>query len=267
MKNSLAQIIATIGPSSTELKVVCDMIDHKMDIARLNFGCGTMEEHAKRVEIIREAERKTGQRIKIIFDLPGPRVQRKEGHTYDKNAKFLLTEEDEKYIELGIKNNIDYFAVSFVGDKEDITDCREIIKKHNGSQPIIAKIERQKALDNLDEIIDVSDAIMIARGDLGEEVPMETIPFIQDKIIKKSKLSGKPVITATQMMLSMTENVLPTRAEVSDVANAILEGSDAVMLSDETAAGRYPVESVAMMEKIILEAEKHMNQSNHINPL
>lgn len=267
MKTSRAQIIATIGPSSSDAGIIARMISHEMNVARLNFGWGSLEEHREHLKKIREAEQKTGKKIKIIFDLPGPRVQKKEGHTYDKDEISLLTENDEQYIEFGIQNGIDYFALSFVGSGQDVEICRAAVKKYGGNQSVIAKIERKKGLENLDEIIGASDAIMIARGDLGEEIPIETIPFIQDIIIKKSKKAGKPVITATQMMLSMTEKITPTRAEVTDIANAVLEGSDAVMLSDETASGRYPVEAVIMMEKIILEAEKHMPSGRHINQL
>jgi pyruvate kinase len=263
MKTNLkTQIIATIGPSSANTEIIYQMIIHEMGIARLNFGWSNLEEHEKHLRMIRAAEEKAGRKIKIIFDLPGPRIQKVQGHTYDKNEKFLLTKNDEKYIESGVKNNIEYFALSFVGNKQDVIDCRNLIKKYNGNQLIISKIERQKGLDHLDEIIDVSDAIMIARGDLGNEVPIETIPFIQDEIIKKSKKAGKPVITATQMMLSMTKNIAPTRAEVTDVAYAVLQGSDAVMLSDETASGKYPIQTVEIMEKIIIETEKHMDYAN-----
>lgn len=267
MKTSQPQVIATIGPSSADIKIMRSMMEGGMDVARLNFGWGTLEEHQKHVDIIREVEKESGKKILVIVDLPGPRIQKKKGHTYDKNEKFLFTPEDIKYIEFGIKNSADYFALSFVGSSEDIVDGRKIIKELNGNQLIIAKIERQKALDNLDEIIAVSDAIMIARGDLGEEIPLETIPFVQNDIIKKLNLAGKPVITATQMMYSMTENLTPTRAEVNDVADAVLEGSDAVMLSDETASGKNPVESVVMMKKIVIESEKHVDRINPLNLL
>lgn len=266
MKKTQAQIIATIGPSSSNTRILYEMMSHKMSVARLNFAWGDFEEHKKHIDLVREAEEKAEVKIPIIVDLPGPRIQKTKGHTYDKDEISLLTKEDESYIQFGIENNVDYFALSFVGNKKDVFECREIIKKLGGKQLIISKIERKKALENLEEIIEVSDAIMVARGDLGEEIPLETMPFVQNMIIKKTKQAGKPVITATQMMLSMTEHDTPTRAEVTDVANAILQGSDVVMLSEETASGKYPVETVTMMEKIILEAEKHM-PDEHINLL
>ncbi|MGH7249588.1 MAG: pyruvate kinase [Minisyncoccia bacterium] len=266
-KKTEAQIIATIGPASANVDTLSEMIERGMDIARLNFGWGNIEEHQRHVDMIREAEKKAGRKILIVVDLPGPRMQKKVGHTYDKNETTLLTKEDEKYMRFGIQNKVDYFAISFVGNGKDILDYKSVIKKLEGKQPVIAKIERKNGLKNLDEIIHASDVVMIARGDLGEEIPFETIPFAQAEIIKKAKEKNKPVITATQMLLSMTQNSLPTRAEVTDVAYAILEGSDAVMLSDETAAGKYPVESVAVMKKIVLEAEKHLTNVVRINRL
>jgi pyruvate kinase len=142
-----------------------------------------------------------------------------------------------------------------------------LVHGFGGRQMVIAKIERAIALLSLEQIIAEADAVMIARGDLGNEVPLEQIPFIQDRIIKKARKAGKPVIVATQMLLSMVENLTPSRAEVTDVATAILEGADAVMLSDETAKGKYPVETVIMMEKIIIEAEKHLSGSVTFNQL
>ena len=280
--NSKAQIIATIGPSSANFSILSKMIFHNMDIARLNFSWGSFEDHTKSIEIIRQAEKEAIMRntdtktdtkdedrekierkkIPIILDLPGPRIQDIGSHTYDMGALSVLTEEDKECIRFGIEHGVDYIAQSFVGDEKDISFCRDTINKYGGHQPVIAKIERKKALENLDSIISVSDAIMVARGDLGSEVPIESIPFIQADIIRRTKKAGKPVITATQMMLSMVDHDTPTRAEVTDVANAILQGSDSVMLSEETASGKYPVEAVAMMERIIIEAEKHMSGTN-----
>lgn len=265
--NSKAQIIATIGPASVNPDVFLSMLEHQMDVARLNFSWGGLEEKTAQIEMIRSMGKKVGRKIPIIQDLPGPRIQEKGAHTYDKTATFSLTDKDKEYLKFGVEHDVDYVAMSFVGSEKDVILCRETIRALGGHQPIIAKIERKAAVESIDKIIAVADAIMIARGDLGNEVPIEQIPFIQDRIIKKSKAAGKPVITATQMLLSMTENSIPTRAEVTDVANAILQGSDAVMLSEETASGKYPVEAVAMMEKIVLEAEKHLKGKIHFDIL
>jgi len=255
---SFTQIVATIGPASAEPEIIDEMIKAGMDVARLNLFWSQPKEQAHRIKMIREVAGKNNTTIAIIEDLPGPRIQDTESHTYDVNASKAITERDKDLIKLGVENNVDYISVSFVGDKEDIIDCRNEINKHGGKQKIIAKIEREKALRNLDEILEVADAIMIARGDLGNEVPLEQIPFIQDEIIKKCKIAGKPVITATQMLYSMKDNPSPTRAEVTDVVNAVLEGSDAVMLSEETSSGKYPIRAVYVMEHIALEAEKHL---------
>jgi pyruvate kinase len=141
------------------------------------------------------------------------------------------------------------------------------VRSFGGTQKIMAKIERKDAVDAIDEIIAVSDAVMVARGDLGSEFPLEEIPFIQARIIEKCRKAKKPVVTATEMLLSMTERERPTRAEVTDVANAILQGSDAVMLSEETASGHYPALAVGMMEKIVLEAERHLGKGHTVSPL
>jgi pyruvate kinase len=267
MKYSKAQIVATIGPASTKPEVLEAMLSHNLDVIRLNFSWGDFSERIQQIKMIRELEKKYSRKIPVIEDLPGPRVQEGAEHTYDPSAGEILTDADKESIKFGAEENIDYVAMSFVGSAEDIRKCKSEIKKSGGRQKVIAKIERRSALDSIDEIIEVSDAVMIARGDLGKEVRLEEIPFVQEKIIKKCKEAGKPVITATQMMLSMTENPLPTRAEVTDVANAILQGSDAVMLSEETARGKYPAEAVEMMEKIVLEAERHMAGRIEINPL
>jgi len=149
--------------------------------------------------------------------------------------------------------------MSFIGRASDIVELRNLITKLGGKQKIIAKIERKEGVKNIDSIIKETDAIMVARGDLGNEFPLEEIPFIQHKIIIKSKAAKKMVIVATQMLESMTVNPTPTRAEVSDVAYAVLDGADGVMLSEETASGKFPVEAVAFMERIALVAEKERN--------
>lgn len=170
-----------------------------------------------------------------------------------------VTEKDYYFLELGIKLGVDFIAQSFVRDSRDVIKIKERIKKRESHQLVISKIEKHEAIDNFDNILDESDAIMIARGDLGIEVDPEDVPIFQKKIIKDCNHEGKPVITATQMLDSMIRNYRPTRAEVSDVANAILDGSDAVMLSGETAIGKYPIESLEMMVKIINKTEQQLD--------
>lgn len=257
---SKAQIVATLGPASGNTETFFVMVKNQAIAVRLNFAWGNFEEKLVQIDTVRAAEKKFNVRIPIIADLPGPRIQEGKIHGYKKNIS-VLTDADIERMKFCIEKNVDYFALSFVGSAHDVEVARAVVKKLGGAQKIIAKIERLAALEAIKEIIAVSDAIMIARGDLGSEIPLEQIPFAQAKIIALSNQAGKPVITATEMLLSMKENPRPTRAEVTDVVNAILQGSDAVMLSEETSIGKYPVETVQMMEKIIIEAEKHTQQS------
>ncbi|MEY2671638.1 MAG: to pyruvate kinase [Candidatus Parcubacteria bacterium] len=261
MENSKAQIVATIGPASKDINILSAMVDHKMDVARLNFSWGTHSEHADFIKNIRECAEKVGRKIPIIQDLSGPRIQEGAGHTYDQNVE-VITEKDLSDLKFGIDQGVDYVALSFVGSGSDIKKLRAHMQKMGKIIPIIAKIERKIAIDNLDEIIAEADAIMVARGDLGSELPIETIPFAQQDIIKRCNTAGKSVIVATQMMLSMKDNPEPTRAEVTDVAFAIIEGADAVMLSEESASGKYPLEAVTIMERIIKESEKYITRPN-----
>ncbi len=169
-----------------------------------------------------------------------------------------LNSADKKDILWAINNNIEYVAASFVNSKEDVNVLRKFIEKNKGDMKIISKIESCLGVKNLDEIIDVSDGIMVARGDLGVEVPMSKLPNIQKNMIKKSVSKGKAVITATEMLESMITSNRPTRAEVSDVANAVYDGTSCIMLSGETAAGKFPVEAIKTMSMIAEETEKHI---------
>ena len=264
---SKAQIVATIGPASKTKEMIKEMIANQVDVVRLNFSWGTYEEHADYIKNVRESAEEIGKRIPIIQDLSGPRIQENRLHKFNNKVKEIITEKDLADLKFGISQNVDYVAMSFVGSAQDVLNLKERMKEFGKVIPIIAKIERKIALDNIDEIIKTAEAIMIARGDLGNEVPLEQIPFIEKDIIEKCKKIGKPVIIATQMMFSMTENKIPTRAEITDVAYAILNGADAVMLSEESASGKYPLEAVEMMEKEILESEKHLQKDFKINQL
>lgn len=177
-----------------------------------------------------------------------------------------FTEKDREDLVFGLKEGIDVVAISFVHTAEDILTVRNAIREiapQQADTPIIAKLERPEAIDNLDEILEVADGVMVARGDLGVETSPSAVPIIQKKIIEAANRKTRTVITATQMLDSMIHNPRPTRAEASDVANAIFDGTDAVMLSGETASGDYPIESVAMMNAIVLEAEAHFNEWGH----
>jgi len=172
-----------------------------------------------------------------------------------------LTEKDEQDLAFGIKHGVDALAVSFIRTADDVRAVKRQLSLHNSDIPVIAKLEKPQAIEHLEEIFDVAEGVMVARGDLGVEMPPEKVPIIQKHIIRRALAWRKPVITATQMLESMIENPRPTRAEASDVANAIFDGTDAVMLSAETASGKYPREAVAIMSRIVLEAEGSMGDS------
>ncbi len=258
LKRSEVKIVATIGPLSEKYEVMDQMAKAGMDMARLNFSWGTLEEKKMHLDTIRKVSKENNMNILSIVDLPGPRIQSTGRHSFDETKDKALTDEDKGFIKFAVENEADYIGVSFVGNKEDLLEAKSEIKKYGGTQKVIAKIERDEALKNLDAIIQEADAIMIARGDLANEIPLEQIPFVQEDIIKKCKASGKPVITATQMLYSMKDSPTPTRAEVTDVVNAVLEGTDAIMLSEETTIGKFPIQTVYTMEHLALEAEKHL---------
>ena len=167
-----------------------------------------------------------------------------------------FTEKDREDLLFGIQHGVDLIGLSYVKEAGDIKAVKNVLKRGLADIPVIAKIERKEALENIDAILSLSDGIMVARGDLGVETPLERVPYVQKMLIRKANALGKPVITATQMLRSMVDNTRPTRAEVNDVVNAIYDGTDAVMLSEETASGRFPVEALQMMAKIARAAEE-----------
>jgi len=169
-----------------------------------------------------------------------------------------ITDKDRDDLWFGISQGVDAVAVSFIRGPEDVLDVKELINEMGGDVPVVAKLEKPEAVERLDAILDVADGVMVARGDLGVELPLEEVPLVQKAIIRKARKRALPVITATQMLESMVGSPRPTRAEASDVANAILDGTDAVMLSAETAVGKYPVETVQVMARIAVQAETAM---------
>jgi len=179
-----------------------------------------------------------------------------------------LTEKDIEDARFALDQKVDWLALSFVRKEKDILDLRKLVDAHSNNAHIIAKIEKPEALDEIDEIIDAADAIMVARGDLGVEVDFHKVPLIQKNLIKKCTAKSKPVIVATQMMESMITNQTPTRAEANDVANAVLDGADTVMLSGETSVGKYPIQTISNMQKIIdsTETEEYLYYKDHPPP-
>jgi len=250
-------IVATVGPATKDKEMLKKLMQHRMNVARLNFSWGTYDEHIEYIKNIREAASELGIHVPVIQDLSGPRMQNEDGHEFNKEALQVITEKDLKDLAFGIAQNIEYVALSYVGDEHDVVALRKEMELLGKQIPIIAKIERKVALEHLEAIIQSADAIMIARGDLGNEIPLEKIPFVEKDIIEKCKHAGKPVIVATQVLLSMTESPVPTRAEMTDIIYAVMNGTDALMLSEETARGKYPLEAVTMMERGIVEAEAH----------
>jgi pyruvate kinase len=331
-----AKIVATLGPSSSDVETIVKLIGAGMNVARVNMSHSTHREHKKLIANIREASHKTKKEVAILVDLQGPKIRvdklkdpltlKKDeiwaiGHPDHKGdhplyiptlfkgltknshvgARILfddgliiteviensgdvlkikvevggllksnkgmnlpdcqidipaMTEKDRKDLIFALTQNIDFVALSFVQTQGDIKELKCLLHDLKVNVQVIAKIEKPQAIANLSSIMDSTDIIMIARGDLGVEVGNHLVPSIQKRIISKCNRRGIPVITATQMLESMINNPTPTRAEASDVANAIWDGSDALMLSGESASGKYPIKAVEMMNKIIFDAER-----------
>ncbi len=332
------KIVCTIGPASESEEVLERLILAGMDVARLNFAHGTLEEHARVIERIRSLEAKLGKPVAILQDLPGPKVRLgdfeggaallrtgaefvitsqpllgtaelahapspdffREVRVGDKlladdglielkvlasngvevrcqvltggilrNHKGIglpsgrmhraaLTKKDLENLEFGIAQRVDFVATSFVRGASDLIEVGNFLGAWGAQIPIIAKLEKPEAIRNLEEILQLASGVMVARGDLAVEMSIEEVPVLQKFILRQGRRHKVPVIIATQMLESMVEHPRPTRAEASDVANAILDGTDAVMLSAETATGRYPVEAVEMMVRIALKAEPYL---------
>jgi len=329
------KIVATLGPASSSPEMIERLLQAGVDLFRLNFSHGTLDDKSFLIAAIRAASAKLGKEVGILADLQGPKIRTGkmagDSMLLHKGQEVVITTAnvlgahgviptiytelprdvvpgarillDDGLLELKVvsidgeevrctvvhggllKNNkginlpgvkvsapsltekdladldfclwvdVDYIALSFVRTHEDVEQIKRIIYSAGKNIPVVAKIEKPEALRNFNKILKVSDAVMVARGDLGVEMQAEKVPLIQKKIILACNQAGKPVITATQMLESMIVNPRPTRAETSDVANAIIDGTDAVMLSGETASGAYPVAAVEIMAKIALDVE------------
>lgn len=252
-------IVATIGPASATL--VPELVRAGMDAARINFSHGTQESNGAYIDAIRAASAQANIPIPVILDLSGPRSQTESGHTFNAGAK-AITDKDRDDVVFGISKGVEYVALSYVQRAEDVAALRTLLRDARSTAKIIAKIERPEALDAIDAIVAAADAIMIARGDLGDAIPAEELPFVERLLITRAHEAEKPAIVATEMLYSMVQNTRPTRAEVTDVAYAIMCGADAIMLSDETAKGTHPVEAVAAMERIASFAESETHTTN-----
>ena len=235
-----------------------DLIDSLYVGEDLFFADGTV--HVKILE-------KEGDTLTLEVLTPGILAEGKGVNIPDSNITLsALTQKDREDLRFGAKAGVDFVAVSFVSSEEDIKEARSIVKESGGDSWIVAKIERKSALERLDEIVDASDAVMVARGDLGAEAGLFRVPILQKEIIRKCNEKAKPVITATQMLTSMVNSPYPTRAEVSDIANAVLDGTDAVMLSDETAVGTYPDKAVTVLKETILQTQNSCTFESETEP-
>jgi pyruvate kinase len=346
------KIVSTLGPASNDVETISALINAGANIFRFNFSHGDHEEQSGRMELVRQAEAKTGKKVGFLLDTKGAEIRTTVQDTTDadfgragyikfnvgdttrismdgelkgthdkiavtypglfedvhvgghvlfddglidmeitekdeanrelvvvvKNAGMLgsrkgvnapgvslslpgITEKDEDDIRFGLEQGINFIAASFVRKAQDVLDIREILEETGNTHVmIIPKVESQEGIDNIDEIIAAADGVMIARGDMGVEIPAENVPLVQKMIIKKTNAAGKPVVTATQMLESMQENPRPTRAEASDVANAVFDGTDATMLSGESANGKYPVQAVTTMARIDEKSEAYLEE-------
>lgn len=205
-------------------------------------------------------------RAEAVVVIGGPISTRKGINLPDTDLPFEISDKDRSDITLAVEEKADYLAASYVGQAADLTRIRGLVREAGGELPIMAKLERARGVANLQEIVEAADAVMVARGDLGVEVPLHRVPVLQKKIIDSCLRAGKPVIVATQMLESMMEHHRPTRAESSDVANAVLDGADGMLLSGETAVGQFPAETVETMARIICESEAYAHQRDPGGP-
>jgi pyruvate kinase len=243
--NRHTRIVCTVGPASSSQEIIEKMMLAGMDIARFNLAYGTFKEHSRQVALLRKTSEKLKHPLGILMDLPGTKRRKGDIENIYGNHLDFVTSQDA-----------DFIALSFISSAQQVQAVRGLLREMKSSAPVIVKIERSRALEDIEAILDNCDGIMVARGDLALDISIEKVPLAQKYLIRQANQRGKPVITATQMLESMVRSASPTRAEATDVANAILDGTDAIMLSEESAIGSYPVESAAMMAKIAIEAEK-----------
>lgn len=331
------KIIATLGPASSKYEIIEELIRNGVDVFRLNFAHGTLEQKKELIKMIRKAEEDLDTYVSIMADIPGrgPRIGTVPKRYLNRNEKVVmvfgekqsdnphiipvpdtslleiintgdeilladgriivrvdrilenelegtiisdgeiranvsitirnrpllspaLTERDKEFVKFAVKNDVDYIALSFVQSRKDIKDLKNYMRSLNSYDiKVISKIENKPAIMNLNAIINESDAVLIARGDLGVQLSLEEIPYLENLIINRSLRNGKPVILATQVLESMIESPVPTRAEIMDIATAVEKGVDAIMLSGETAIGKHPIQAVSWLRRVIEKTESY----------
>ena len=240
-----SKIIATIGDATD--KILRKIVEGAADAVLIDSYYGNNEQNVERIERVKTLREEVGRDLAIIYDVD---------HIYAKN-KYKLIRIDEENVDFACANDVDFVACPFVGNLEEITKVKELIKSHGKNIGIIVKIDCKDGYDNLDGILAIADAIMINRDELGVDISYEDLPGIQKEIVRRANEAAKVVILTTQMLYSMVYNPRPTRAEVSDVANAIFDGVDAIMLTEETAIGDYPCEALETVDRIIRTVEKN----------
>ena len=240
-----SKIIATIGDATD--KILRKIVEGAADAVLIDSYYGSSEQNVERIEKVKALREEAGRDLAIIYDVD---------HIYAKN-KYKLIRIDEENVDFACANDVDFVACPFVGNLEEITKVKELVKSHGKNIGIIVKIDCKDGYDNLDDILEIADAIMINRDELGVDISYEDLPGIQKEIVRRANEAAKVVILTTQMLYSMVYNPRPTRAEVSDVANAIFDGVDAVMLTEETAIGDYPCEALETLDRIIRTVEKN----------
>ena len=254
------KIICTIGPASERKEVLKKMCLEGMNVARINFSYGTHEEHLKKIQLIKTVREELNLPITIMIDTKGPeKIDFEAENKVDQES--YLREHDKKDLLFAIENGVDFVAASSVSAKEDVQELRRFLDENGGKNiEIIVKIENRDAMENLDEICEVVDEIMVVRGDFGVDVPL-----IQKMMILQCGLLEKKVIVASEMLESMIYRLRPTRTEISCVANAVYDGASSVMLLGETTIGKYPVEAVRNIVKIVEHTENNMNYRKNCN--
>ena len=242
--NRHVKIVCTLGPASSSPQVMEKMLKAGMDIARLNLAHGTLEEHERLIYKVRSLSQKLKLPLGVLLDLPGLKHRRGD-------IKSVFGQ----HLDFAFSQNADFVALSFISSVRQVREVKQLLRNMDADIPVIVKMEEARALEESGALLEVGEGIMVARGDLALDISIEKVPTAQKQLITEANRRGKPVITATQMLESMVRSASPTRAEATDVANAVLDGSDALMLSEETATGGYPVKATETMIKIALEAE------------